>query len=505
MKKIKICLLLFVGMFISCDDALDIKQPGQVDPTETYATMAGFRKNLVGVYGTLSYESTISFSSIFTDEVGIGFANGGQGLNDGTYSYLLNAGSDAPSSIWYAYYNSIANCNRLIKGSELVPHTEEETAEFNHIIAQAKAIRAFSYFQLLSYFSTDLTNDDALGVMSFDYVADKNTPSIPRSKNGDVFAFINADLDFVDDNLLDVLTFDEDANPVYYITPNFVTALRARMALYRGDIVNAQSYAQDLINLVPLTPKSTYRQIWSDQINGECIFKMSRSINDATIGSIWASVNATVTGSPFFEMGRSLYNTFSGSYETDIRIMTSQGGVAGTGQVLLHPSALVDSDYLNSPDYRNSDILPIAKYTRSESTNLLGDVKVFRVSEMYFIKAEVQIADGNLSGAAATIRQVRNARFGSTQPLPTFLNEKEAYAGILLERRKELAYEGHRYLDLKRLAVKADVTIDRDSKDCSFNNSCNFSNTDYRLVSLPIPTSELSANPFIRGQQNPGY
>ncbi|RTZ49596.1 RagB/SusD family nutrient uptake outer membrane protein [Chryseobacterium arthrosphaerae] len=36
-----------------------------------------------------------------------------------------------------------------------------------------------------------------------------------------------------------------------------------------------------------------------------------------------------------------------------------------------------------------------------------------------------------------------------------------AYADILKERRVELALEGHRYLDLKRLAVAANVSMDR--------------------------------------------
>ena len=59
-------------------------------------------------------------------------------------------------------------------------------------------------------------------------------------------------------------------------------------------------------------------------------------------------------------------------------------------------------------------------------------------------------------------------------------------------------------LDLKRLGVKAGVTIDRDPADCSIFNACSIPNTDYRFT-MPIPGFEIGANAAIKSQQNPGY
>ncbi|AWG23767.1 RagB/SusD family nutrient uptake outer membrane protein [Flavobacterium kingsejongi] len=495
MKKIKICLLLLVGIFASsCDDALDITQPGQTSPEATFTSIQGLELNLAGVYGRLNYENTISFSTVFTDEVGLGVSNGGQGINDGSYSYVLNTGSDGPNSIWSSYYSCINNCNRLLIGAQSVPiNSDDDQEKFDHILAQAKAIRAFAYFQLLSYFSTDLADDSALGVMLFEDAPVYGSPTIPRSTNGEVFALINSDLDFAVDNLDETLYSSGD-NTAFFISNNFINAFRARMAAFREDYVTAEMYADQVMGTVGLSSYTEYPAIWNDSQNGEVIFKLSRSINDAKVGSIWASVNASVTGSPFFEIGRSLFNLYDAA--RDIRY-----------KVVMHPSGQPAQDYQNTPNYRADDILPVGKYTRTENTNLLADIKVFRVSEMYFIKAEARAAAGDYAGAAAVLYEVMEARYNpnSAPPtLPVFANAQQAWAGILQERRKELAFEGHRYVDLKRLAVKAGVTIDRDPKDCEFNNSCTFSNTDHRWT-LPVPTTELTANPQIRGQQNPGY
>jgi len=241
-----------------------------------------------------------SFSSIFTDECAIGIANGGQGLSDGTYGYLLNSGSDAPASIWSSYYSTINNANRFIAGSQSVVY--DETADgptFRDALAQAHAIRAFSYFQLLSYFSTDLTNNNALGVMLFDNVPVYGSPTIPRSTVGQVFDFIDADLQYADANLSE--------SAINKVNANFIAAFRARMALYRGDYNTALTQAQNLISSIPLSTRSVYPTMFNPaslgglESNGECIFKLTRALSSVYIGKTWASVSAKVSGSPFLK------------------------------------------------------------------------------------------------------------------------------------------------------------------------------------------------------------
>ena len=171
---------------------------------------------------------------------------------------------------------------------------------------------------------------------------------------------------------------------------------------------------------------------------------------------------------------------------------------------MVAPTSIIDPDYQTSANALETDRLVIQKYLGSESQPLMNDLKVFRSSEMLFILAEARADANDLTGAAQLIKQLRDARFGTSQPLPVYASQQEAFRGILAERQIELAYEGHRYRDLKRLGVRAGVGVQRDPVDCALNGACTLAADDYRFT-LPIPRSEISGNPDIADQQNPGY
>ncbi len=482
MKKIYLILSAAALLFSSsCEDAIDIVQTGEVDSDILFETVDDLQSGIYYVYGMFSYSSEIGLSSIWTDECGLGLANGGQGISDGSYGFVMTSGSSFASGIFEENYDVINIANRLILAGEEITPEEGEEDTYNNIMAEAHALRAFAYFQLLTYFSPDITDDDELGVMLFDYIPNI-ADQLPRVTNGEVFDFINDDLDYAEQNI-------GDGTDVTYVTADFITAVRARMALYRENYTEAQTYAQQLINSYDLTSRTLYPYMWTDDVDGEVIFKFERTTVDATIASLWFSVDANITGSPFYEVGRSLFNELD---TDDVRY-----------DAIVQETSEVDSDYENSSDYYATDALIIGKYPGSEGINLLNDIKVFRVSEMYFIKAEAQVANGDLDGAAETLQEVVDARYAEgTAPTITFATEQAAWRGILKQRRIELAFEGFRYTDIKRLGEKAGVDLERDAMDCAINGACSLSSTSYKLT-LPIPSSEMAANNNI--EQNPEY
>ncbi|MGA9239980.1 RagB/SusD family nutrient uptake outer membrane protein, partial [Robiginitalea sp.] len=252
-----------------------------------------------------------------------------------------------------------------------------------------------------------------------------------------------------------------------------------------------------------LANRAEYEAMFLDQEDGEVIFKLERTNNDtydgqgATgspaaggwAGARFAFVDATLAGSPYFEMGRSLFNIID---ENDIRY-----------DVNVAPSSLIDPDY-ESNNNPATDIIVIQKYPGSEGQPLMNDLKIFRASEMYLIRAEAAVAQGNLGVAANLIKDIRDARFGEATAAPSFGSPTEAYAAILDERRVELAFEGHRWFDLKRLGTRANQGVLKDPIDCAFNGACTLSADDFRFT-LPLPIVEFNANPGLREQQNPGY
>ncbi len=491
-----------MALFTACEDAIDIEQVGRITPDVAFQNLADLQDGLIGVYSQYDLVQDIAHSSTFTDELAIGFNSGGQRGND--YQFILDATSLSAFTFWQRSYSEINQATRFILAAESVPLEDGEQNDYNNILGQAHALRAYSHFKLLSYYSTDLTDDNALGVIAVDFVPGIDD-TFPRNTNAEVFTLIETDLQKAEGLL-------QEQSATTFVSQDFVTALRARIATYRGQYSIATTYAQQLLDRYPLANREQYVNMFLDEDNTEIIFKLERTRGDlfdsagngvsnmassSNAGAKFAFSDATLNGGPFFEIGRSLFNLFD---EDDIRFDVNVG-----------PGSIISSDYQNAADFKNEDILLVYKYPGSETRPLMNDLKVFRSSEMLLILAEAAAANGNINGAtnsaAAYIKQLRDARFTTAQSLPIYADQASAFAAVLNERRIELAFEGHRFHDLKRLGALANQGILRDPLDCNVagvNGACSLPATDYRFT-LPIPQAELIANPTVREQQNPGY
>src|SRR5690606_7845943 len=109
----------------------------------------------------------------------------------------------------------------------------------------------------------------------------------------------------------------------------------------------------------------------------------------------------------------------------------------------------------NTSNAPGVEVKVIDKYPGKGNTPLKNDVKVFRVTEMYLILAEAAVAENQLGTAAGYIQQIRSARkyTAGPAPLPVYTSQAEGYRDVLKERRVELSFEGHRYVDLRRLGA----------------------------------------------------
>ena len=217
--------------------------------------------------------------------------------------------------------------------------------------------------------------------------------------------------------------------------------------------------------------------MFTDTNNDEVIFKAART--SGLVGGLWYFTNSA---GPFIEASNSLHDAHDPS---DIRLFANINFNTNNG----------------GPSDPANNIHLINKYPGNASP-FLSDVKVMRVSEMYLIKAEAQVTANDLGGAAATLKQIRDVRLGSNTALDSYSSQTDAYDAVLKERRLELAFEGHRYLDIKRFKDRLNTGINRDPRDCAAGGNCTMLPSDHRLT-LPIPQVELNANPTI--VQNPGY
>jgi len=485
-KFIYACLMLSI---VSCNDAIEIEQPGRLGAENAFQSVSDLRAGLLGAYNFLDTTGEIGLTAAMTDESHRGKDNGGQ--NNDEQNFNINSSNVYVSRIWGSNYGAIGMANRVIQAAPSIDSSEDQD-EYDNVLGQAHAIRAFAHFQILTYFSPDYTDDSALaGLLVTSPAVDIFEPR-PRSTNGEFYTAINADLEIAS-NLINA------SEGVTFMGADFVTALRARMAAYRGQYSVADGYAESLLTNYSIATQDEYTAMFEDSDFTEVIFNLERSIGDSYdgqgtegggwAGSLFAFIDATASGGPFMEMSRSVYNLLAGT--DDVRLTRNLNIAEST----------IDSTYETNDNYLNDDMLLVFKYPGGTQP-LLNDLKVFRASEMLLIRAEAAADAGDLTGAANLLKELRDARYGASQAVQSFANEIEAFGAILDERRLELLFEGHRWVDLKRLGNRGNRAIDRDAKECENLAGCTLPNSDYRFT-LPIPLSETTANSGV--DQNDGY
>ncbi|TVQ11284.1 MAG: RagB/SusD family nutrient uptake outer membrane protein [Balneolaceae bacterium] len=158
-------------------------------------------------------------------------------------------------------------------------------------------------------------------------------------------------------------------------------------------------------------------------------------------------------------------------------------------------NAIYQSDLANFPNMppARGGHRYVTKYQGYVGTHT-DNIPLIRISEVYLTRAEAYAERGNAGDAAlalADLNRIRTNRgLAALGAAPANL-----VAEILLERRRELAFEGHRWHDIKRKGldlVKPAVT----------NTPTLFYNENIQFLAR-IPITEVALNPML--EQNPGY
>lgn len=483
--------LAFFGMF-SCQDAYEIEQPGLLDDETTFRTVNDLQLYLNGLYTTVSGLTALEFTSIYTDELAPSHVYNGS--NRDLHRWVLNSATSQPAGIWVSNYFTINRATRMIDAAALVVPAENEVANYNRVLAQARFLRALAYLNLQSYFTTNMADNNALGV-SILYDVPTIADRLPRASNAEVYEVIEADLNFALANI--------GTNPNnFYVGPAAVEALMARMYAYREMYPQAAQHASNVINnyninlasgspLGTLTnfygnnPTNPFRQIWKDVPTApEVIFQLKSEVQGTGFqpASIFFFNASNYSGSPIWSMSLRVWDLLNNAMPNDVRRYA----------------------YVDPTSVPEQNAIIIDKYPGVNFAPLRNHVKLFRLAEMYFIRAEAAVAAGDLATAANYVNAVREQRvYEGTAPAVSYGSATEAWASIMHERRLELWLEGHRYIDVRRMGTKANQAFDRSDLDDEVSGQpLTIPLGDHRFT-LPIPFPELNANPNMT--QNPGY
>ncbi|MFD2891666.1 RagB/SusD family nutrient uptake outer membrane protein [Flavobacterium chuncheonense] len=459
-------ILLAFGTY-SCTDAYEIDAADEIIDGNAITNIDDLSRAMNGAYAGVGGQSFVAWSSYFTDECRKPSTNRGQGVQVHTWS--INDGTDEPASYYSGLYSTINRANVVLERMDnFEVASPEDAALREQYRGELLTIRAMAHFDLMRFFATSYDNPNALAtpIATEVFVLDM----LARNTVGEVVSFVKSDLM----TALDIFNTYGNDNDVTKVTPTAVKAILARLALYTKDYDAAIAYSQEVMNAVPLAATPTdYIDIWSDASDAEIIFKLKRVQGNGQIGRIFKDANGDV----FFNVSNGLFSTFQ---QNDIRFFSL---------IDLNESTLQD--------------LQVGKYIGPSSNYGLADIKLFRVAEMYLINAEAHAlkATPNFTAAETAINALRASRRLDAGALPnlTFTDQNDAINKILLERRKELAFEGHRFFDLKRF----NRGVDRLPSDVELNTFAeDLDAGDYRFT-LPIPSAALFANDLL--VQNPIY
>ncbi|GAB7087425.1 RagB/SusD family nutrient uptake outer membrane protein [Marinifilum fragile] len=464
MNKIFYSLLLAVMVLSSsCEDLLDLKPTDSIDEGKAFENVEDLEPGMLGVYSSFGGSGAIVNSSRAGDDLRLSDENTGQGVQMHNWTFTASEGSTG--SVWVDMAHTIDRANRVLAAAEKFAANNENAALVNRIVGEAKFMRAYCHFELVRLFSGNYS-PDALAVP---YILESNVAAEPaRDKASVVYANIINDLKDAQSLL------PADFTDRTRATKDAATALLARVALYQNDWANAIAYASDVIDnsAVRMANASEIASLWTDESadDVEVLFRRARTTpGEGLLGDIYTRSG---NGDVFFHPGVDLMSKYTAE---DARFNVYFTQVDGKDVVAKHRGKV-------------------------GGTLNLVDVKLLRISELYLIRAEASARrnEGNdLANAADDINMLRANRIADYTNI-SFASQTLAMDEILLERRKELAYEGHRFYDLRRF----EKSIHRIEEDALLASNVNLEAGDYRFV-FPIPIEEIFANDNM--VQNPGY
>ena len=473
-NKLVIGSFLMLSLFASCSKVIDVNETDFIGGDVALKTVDNVESGIIGAYAAMNVEMGILLNSVFADEVRVAEFYNAATVHEWQYASTDISLRDSYTA-FPLYYRIIDRVNRvLVALPNVKATTAAQEATKTRVKGEALFLRAFAHFELYRFYSN--TADGA--ALAVAYMETPSLSPIARMTVAPFFVKLNADLAAAK-SLVPATNTD-----IYRASKHAVTALQARAALYAKDYANASTFASEYIAAFPLASKTNFPGIWKDANNSELAFKLSRTTTaGGRIGGLYRGTSASAAniGTITWRPTQALLNAYD--QVNDLR----------------YAAYFFEEPSLKASSSRNLSAILINKYAGTAygtAGELLADAKVFRTGEMYLIRAEAKAETGDLTAAAADLNALRAARINNYTDA-SFATKAAVIDAVMLERFKELPYEGHRFFDAKR----RNLAVTRLAVDAQ-GTALTLSAGNFRFI-LPIPNSEIQANTLM--VQNPGY
>ncbi len=497
---IAIISLVFCSALFSCKkDFLNKTDPTRIGTGVFYQDAAQVNRAINGIYGQIQGITGVNyiFKEMISDNTTIDLnpsdRGGAAGWEAFEYS-TVNSGNGEISNLWNRYYSAMYNINLSLE--KLAESTIDDAAK-KPLVGELKFLRAFLYFDLVRYFGNVVlvTNTFKTPDEAFELV---RTGSVDQ-----VYALIESDLTDAVASL--PAKADQPAALKGRATKGAALAMLGEMYLTVKKYPEAVSTLQSILSMgYSLIPD--YADVFSteNKNNAESVFEIQyQGNNDLGEWSNFMYVfapresSSSIVGFAGQGLGgRNIpTNNMIAAYEAgDLRKDVSlKTGFTKNG--VFYPIPYVNKyNHAHTIPGRTNDNWPIYRY-----------------ADVLLMLAEA-INEATGPGSAEEYLNTVRDRAG-LDPLNGL--SKDAFrTAVLKERRVELAFENHRWFDLKRTMTPAELAAfmnahgaEEKANPTVARGGVAFNNLDYVYEAteyiLPIPAPQILINDKLG--QNDGY
>lgn len=448
-------LLILVFSVFSCRKFTRVDLPiDKVTAATAFATDEAATASVLGLYATMM--PTLPFFSSGGTTIYMGLASDELYLSNIPYpedqEFFTNTLSPANSTVrtnfWLKPYSLIYHANAILEGIEVSATLTPSLAE--QLKSEAHFIRAFSYFYLVNLFG------DVPLLTTTNHTANAQKPRSPVSE---IYGLIKEDLRVAKAGLPPAYPSGDRFRPTKWAA----TTLLARIYLYLQNWQEAEAEASGVLDSGNFSLENQPAQTFASN-STETIWQLAPVEQGffTTEGLYFL---------PFFSLPNyALSESLFFAFEPGDQRKENWIGIDSSSGFHLHYPFKYKQKYdfgTGSPEY----------------------YIVFRLAELYLLRAEARAQMAMLPQALEDLNTVRNR--AAIAPL-ALSDQSTLLAAIEKERKTELFAEwGHRWFDLIRTG-RANAVLSAEKPSWS-----------PAAALLPIPQSEILLNPALT--QNPGY
>ena len=478
-------LWLFLITFAGCGEKfLDVPPQGQQKAEQFWVSESDATKAVNAIYANLRSWPNVAFAPIAVESMGSDDAEKGSDPSDATFmndfdNFTVTSTQGQLSDFWNGQYQNINLCNQVIDN---IPAIEMDATLKARYIAEAKFVRAYSYFRLVRAFG-----DVPLRLNVPATAAEYNTPRTPKA---DVYQAIENDLT----DAASILPQAYTGSDIGRATKGAALALHAKVCMYLAKWADVKTYTDQVMALgYSLYPDFEALFRVANENCSESVFEIQCDLvsgNPDASNSQYSQVQGvrSVTGGGwgFNVPTQDLADAFEANDQRREATIIFKGETTPEGDAI--PASVPN------PRYNQKSYVPFGLFVAGYNEGCQQNVRVIRYADVLLMNAEANNELGNTTGALSSLEMVRaRARGGNNTILPevTTTNQGDLRLAIWHERRVELAMEFDRYFDVIRQGRGAEIFGPKGW-------------TASKNEVWPIPQSEIDLSVGVL-TQNPGY